>query len=127
MLKSGWRFSLNSDFEIRAFFGAMWVVFTVVAVVLIDRDGRKPLMIVGSALMAIFMGLMGLTFYLHVHNGFWLIPFIIMGFTAAFTVSMRPIPWIMIPEVFSGARRRASRLSSCGAPTGPSVNSRLSC
>ncbi|SIS74980.1 MFS transporter, SP family, arabinose:H+ symporter [Alicyclobacillus vulcanalis] len=105
-------FSLNSDFEIQAFFGAMWVVFTVVAVVLIDRVGRKPLMIVGSALMAIFMALMGLTFYLHVHNGFWLVLFI-MGFTAAFSVSMGPIPWIMIPEIFPNhLRARAAGIAT---------------
>ncbi|WP_304458651.1 sugar porter family MFS transporter [Alicyclobacillus sendaiensis] len=105
-------FSLNSDFEIQAFFGAMWVVFTVVAVVLIDRVGRKPLLIVGSALMAIFMALMGLTFYLHVHNGFWLVLFI-MGFTAAFSVSMGPIPWIMIPEIFPNhLRARAAGVTA---------------
>ncbi|WP_206831293.1 sugar porter family MFS transporter [Alicyclobacillus fructus] len=105
-------FSLNSDFEIQAFFGAMWVVFTVVAVVLIDRVGRKPLMIVGSALMAIFMALMGLTFYLHLHNGFWLVLFI-MGFTAAFSVSMGPIPWIMIPEIFPNhLRARAAGVTT---------------
>ncbi|GLV14902.1 arabinose-proton symporter [Alicyclobacillus hesperidum] len=105
-------FGLNSDFSIQAFFGAMWVVFTVVAVFLIDRVGRRRLMQIGSALMAIFMALMGATFFFHISNGFWLILFI-MGFTAAFSVSMGPIPWIMIPEIFPNhLRARAAGVAT---------------
>jgi len=105
-------FGLNSDFSIQAFFGAMWVVFTVVAVFLIDRVGRRRLMQIGSALMAVFMALMGATFFFHISNGFWLILFI-MGFTAAFSVSMGPIPWIMIPEIFPNhLRARAAGVAT---------------
>lgn len=92
-------FQNNSEFLATSLVGVVEVIFTVVAVFLIDKAGRKKLMVVGSSFMAIFMVLIGSFFYFEMSNGILLALFI-MGFTGAFCISMGPIPWIMIPEIF---------------------------
>ncbi|SFL48362.1 sugar porter family MFS transporter [Salibacterium qingdaonense] len=91
-------FENNTEFLATSLIGTVQVIFTVVAIFLIDKAGRKRLMAVGSSLMAVFMVLIGLVFYFDV-QGIWGL-LAIMGFTAAFCISMGPIPWIMIPEIF---------------------------
>lgn len=93
-------FENNTEFLATSIIGSVQVVFTIVALLLIDKLGRKKLMAVGSLLMAIFMVLIGSVFYFEPANSGPLLIIFIAGFTAAFCVSMGPIPWIMIPEIF---------------------------
>lgn len=93
-------FENNTEFFATSIIGSVQLVFTIVAILLIDRLGRKKLMAIGSSLMAIFMFLIGSVFYLSPENSGPLLVIFVAGFTAAFCVSMGPIPWIMIPEIF---------------------------
>ncbi|MBM7604383.1 SP family arabinose:H+ symporter-like MFS transporter [Metabacillus crassostreae] len=93
-------FENNTEFLATSIIGSVQVVFTIVALLLIDKLGRKKLMAVGSSLMAIFMVLIGSVFYFEPANSGPLLVIFVAGFTAAFCVSMGPIPWIMIPEIF---------------------------
>ncbi|WP_066195320.1 sugar porter family MFS transporter [Gracilibacillus timonensis] len=93
-------FENNTEFLATSIIGSVQVVFTIVGILLIDRLGRKKLMAIGSSLMAIFMFLIGSVFYFDPANAGVLLIVMIAGFTAAFCVSMGPIPWIMIPEIF---------------------------
>ncbi|MGY4691341.1 sugar porter family MFS transporter [Salibacterium sp. K-3] len=91
-------FENNTEFLATSLIGTVQLIFTIVAIFLIDKAGRKKLMAVGSSLMAVFMVLIGIVFYFDIQGVWGLIS--IMGFTAAFCISMGPIPWIMIPEIF---------------------------
>ncbi|WP_319005766.1 sugar porter family MFS transporter [Metabacillus niabensis] len=93
-------FENNTEFLATSIIGSVQVVFTIVALLLIDKLGRKKLMAIGSSLMAIFMVLIGSVFYFEPANSGPLLVIFVSGFTAAFCVSMGPIPWIMIPEIF---------------------------
>ncbi len=93
-------FENNTEFLATSIIGSVQVVFTIVAILLIDKLGRKKLMAIGSSFMAIFMILIGSVFYFEPANAGILLIIAIAGFTAAFCVSMGPIPWIMIPEIF---------------------------
>ncbi|CDQ40527.1 MULTISPECIES: sugar porter family MFS transporter [Virgibacillus] len=93
-------FENNTEFLATSIIGSVQVVFTIVAILLIDRLGRKKLMAIGSSLMAIFMLLIGSVFFFEPENSGILLILFIAGFTAAFCVSMGPIPWVMIPEIF---------------------------
>jgi MFS transporter, SP family, arabinose:H+ symporter len=102
----------NAEFVATSIVGTIEFIFTIVAVFLIDKAGRKKLMAIGSSLMAFFMVLIGGVFFFHLTSGPWLLIFI-MGFTAAFSVSMGPVPWIMIPEIFPNhLRARAVGLTT---------------
>jgi len=78
--------------------GLVNVVFTVVAILTVDKWGRKPLLIVGSIGMAIGMfAISGLAYFNII--GISTLVFIII-YTASFMMSWGPICWVLIAEIF---------------------------
>jgi len=78
--------------------GLVNVIFTVVAIVTVDKWGRKPLLMVGSVGMAIGMfAIAGLAFFEVL--GIGTLVFIII-YTASFMMSWGPICWVLISEIF---------------------------
>jgi len=78
--------------------GLVNVIFTVVAILTVDKWGRKPLLIVGSAGMALGMfAIAGLAFMEII--GIGTLIFIIV-YTASFMMSWGPITWVLISEIF---------------------------
>lgn len=78
--------------------GLINVVFTVIAILTVDKWGRKPLLIIGSIGMAIGMfGVAGLAFSNII--GMSTLLFIIV-YTASFMMSWGPICWVLISEIF---------------------------
>ena len=79
--------------------GIVNTVFTFVALWLIDRAGRKKLLLVGVAGMILCLLGTGLCFYFDIVNGPWLLIFI-LGYIACFASSLGPIPWVIMSEIF---------------------------
>lgn len=105
-------FKNNSSFLATSVIGVVEVFSTILAMFLIDKLGRKKLMEIGSAAMAVFMLLIGTSFYIKLSNGFVILIFIIC-FVVSFCISMGPIPWIMIPEIFPNhLRARATGIAT---------------
>jgi len=78
--------------------GLVNVIFTVVAILTVDKWGRKPLLMVGSVGMAIGMfAIAGLAFFEVI--GISTLVFIII-YTASFMMSWGPICWVLISEIF---------------------------
>ena len=83
--------------------GVVNILFTVVAIFTVDRVGRKPLLIVGSAGMMIGMAaLAALSFTGSI--GIAALVFIII-YTASFMMSWGPICWVLISEIFPNTIR----------------------
>lgn len=78
--------------------GLVNVIFTVVAILTVDKWGRKPLLITGSVGMAIGMIAIGTLSFLEV-IGISTLVFIIV-YTASFMMSWGPICWVLIGEIF---------------------------
>ena len=78
--------------------GLVNVVFTVVAILTVDKWGRKPLLIVGSIGMAIGMIAISTLAFLDIIGTTTLV-FIII-YTASFMMSWGPICWVLISEIF---------------------------
>jgi len=78
--------------------GLVNVIFTVIAIVTVDKWGRKPLLMVGSVGMAIGMFAIGTLAFLKV-IGISTLVFIII-YTASFMMSWGPITWVLISEIF---------------------------
>jgi SP family xylose:H+ symportor-like MFS transporter len=78
--------------------GLVNVVFTVVAILTVDKWGRKPLLIVGSTGMALGMFAISALSYLNI-IGISTLVFIII-YTASFMMSWGPICWVLIAEIF---------------------------
>ncbi|MDR0743245.1 MAG: D-xylose transporter XylE [Tannerella sp.] len=78
--------------------GLVNVIFTVVAILTVDKWGRKPLLITGSIGMAAGMIAIAVLSYFDVISILTLL-FIIL-FTASFMMSWGPICWVYISELF---------------------------
>lgn len=97
--------STNSSLLQTIIVGAVNLTFTVVAILTVDKFGRKPLMIIGSIGMAISMVALGFTFYL---NKMGLLSLIFMlAYTASFAMSWGPVCWVLLAEIFPNSIRGA--------------------
>lgn len=84
--------------------GGTNLVFTVLALFLIDRFGRKPLLYIGSVICAATLLLVGWQLESANPDGM-LILFGLLGFIAAFAMSQGAVIWVFISEVFPSAVR----------------------
>ena len=91
--------------------GGVNLAFTVLAIWTVDRLGRKPLMLVGSAGMAVCLLALGLAAYWQ-RTELWTIVFI-LGYIACFALSVGPVTWVILSEIFpTGIRGRAMALAT---------------
>lgn len=83
--------------------GVVNIVFTVVAIVTVDKFGRKPLLVIGSTGMAVG------TFAVAVCDNFGikgLVPVVsIIVYAAFFMMSWVPVCWVLISEIFPNTVR----------------------
>lgn len=83
--------------------GIVNIIFTIVAILTVDRFGRKPLLIIGSAGMMV--GMMALAAFSFTDMiGIGALVFIII-YTASFMMSWGPICWVLISEIFPNTIR----------------------
>ncbi len=79
--------------------GGTNVAFTILAMSIIDRFGRRPLMLVGSVGTAVCLALVAVGFYSDVVSG-GLVLGGLLGFIAFFAVSQGAVIWVFISEIF---------------------------
>jgi SP family xylose:H+ symportor-like MFS transporter len=78
--------------------GAVNLTFTIIAIWTVDRIGRKPLMMIGSTGMGVCLLAMGLAAYVQ-STGLWILLFI-LGYIACFALSVGPVTWVILSEIF---------------------------
>ena len=74
------------------------LTFTVVAILTVDKFGRKPLMIIGSLGMGFCLMILGLMAYFQ-QSALWILVFI-LGYISCFALSVGPVTWVIISEIF---------------------------
>ncbi len=74
-------------------------IFTIAGLALIDRVGRKKLLIVGSVGMSVCLGLVAKTFYSQDFSGFVLLIYLLI-YIMFFAFSTGAVIWVLIAEVF---------------------------
>lgn len=90
--------------------GAVNLIFTVLAIQTVDRFGRKPLMLLGAAGMAISMFALGTAFFSKAMGLFSLICMLV--YVASFAMSWGPVTWVLLSEIFPNKiRGRAMALA----------------
>jgi len=89
--------------------GIVNLSFTVVAILTVDRFGRKPLMIFGALAMGVSMLALGLTFYAGRMGTLSLI--FMLTYTAAFAMSWGPVTWVLLSEIFPNSIRGAMSIA----------------
>ncbi len=94
----GMGFDTNASLLQTIIVGAVNLVFTVVAIVTVDRFGRKYLQIIGAIAMAISMLALGTNLML---CGAGLLSlFCMLAYIAGFAVSWGPVTWVLLSEIF---------------------------
>ena len=81
--------------------GAVNVLFTVVAIVTVDRLGRKPLLIIGGIVMGVAMIILGFQFQANASGTGPLLAALL--YIAGFALSWGPVTWVMLSEMFPNA------------------------
>jgi SP family xylose:H+ symportor-like MFS transporter len=77
------------------------VAFTVVAILTVDRLGRKPLLIIGGLVMAVAMISLGFLFQAKAVGIGALIAVVV--YIAGFALSWGPVTWVLLSEMFPNA------------------------
>lgn len=75
------------------------LIFTVIAMMVIDKLGRKKLLLIGSVGLALFMGLAGRAFIMKDFNGYAVMIYLI-GYIACFAFSQGAVIWVFLAEIF---------------------------
>lgn len=79
--------------------GGINLLFTIISMSIIDKLGRKVLLIAGQLFMGIFLLLLSSTFFFDKMEGYFVIV-LILGFIAAFAISSGPVTWVLISEIY---------------------------
>lgn len=84
--------------------GVTNMVFTIIAMFVIDKFGRRTLLIAGSIGMILFLGLTARAFYLHDFGGYLVLVYLV-GFIASFAFSQGAVIWVFLAEIFPNSVR----------------------
>jgi len=78
--------------------GAVNLIFTVVAILTVDKYGRKPLQIIGALIMAVSMISLGTDFMFKDKGMISLV--CMLSYIAGFAMSWGPVTWVLLSEIF---------------------------
>ena len=78
--------------------GSVNLIFTFVGMSLVDRIGRKALMLLGAGGLAGIYAVIGVLYYFHIQG----LPLLVMVVTAiaCYAMSLAPVTWVVLSEIF---------------------------
>jgi SP family sugar porter-like MFS transporter len=78
--------------------GSVNLIFTFIGMSLVDRIGRKALMLLGSGGLAGIYAVIGVLYYFHIQG----LPLLVMVVTAigCYAMSLAPVTWVVLSEIF---------------------------
>lgn len=80
------------------------LIFTLLAMLIIDKVGRVRLLIMGSIGMILALGLISFSYYSGSFSGYGLLV-LLMLFIASFAISLGAVIWVLISEIFPNSVR----------------------
>ena len=78
--------------------GVVNCVFTVVAMCLVDKWGRRPLMLLGAGGLAVLYAILGCCYHFEVKGVAVLV--VVMAAIACYAMTLAPITWVVLSEIF---------------------------
>lgn len=84
--------------------GLINVFFTIIAVFMIDKWGRKPLLIAGISGAIVSLTVCGILFAKGITDGPWIL-ISILAYISCFAFSFGPICWVIIGEIYPNSIR----------------------
>lgn len=99
-------YDISSVLKNIAWTGSVNMMFTFVALGTVDRAGRRPLMLLGAAGLAIIYTVMGFCYANHVQGLPVLL--LVLAAIACYSMSLAPVTWVIISEIFPNRIRGAA-------------------
>ncbi len=90
--------SLNEQLFETVAIGLVNLIFTVLAMWLVDKLGRRPLMLFGAAGLAIWYILLASLLFRQAATG-W-VSLVVLAAISTYSVSLAPVTWVLIAEIF---------------------------
>jgi sugar porter (SP) family MFS transporter len=90
--------------------GVANLVFTFVALGLIDRLGRRTLLVIGSIGYIVSLGVCAAAFFL---QSYAVVPYAIFAFVASHAIGQGAIVWVLISEIFPNEHRATGQSLGC--------------
>jgi SP family arabinose:H+ symporter-like MFS transporter len=87
-----------------AFIGGANLIFTLVAIYLVDKIGRRKLLIAGVIGMILSLSAITIAFLMEKYEGY-IILICILAYISSFAVSLGPITWVIVSEIFPNKMR----------------------
>ncbi len=81
-----------------AIIGLANIVVALVAIAVVDRVGRRSMLMVSTAGMALALALIGIAF--HQHWGGTVMLYVVIGYCVAFGIGLGPVMWLLISEIY---------------------------
>ena len=106
-------YDISSVLKNIAWTGSVNLLFTLVALAVIDRGGRRPLMLLGSAGLAVIYIALGLCYWLGVKGGPMLV--LVLAAIGCYAMSLAPVVWVVIAEIFPNRIRGAAMSAAVSA------------
>jgi sugar porter (SP) family MFS transporter len=99
-------YDISSVLKNIAWTGSVNLAFTLVALGVVDRGGRRPLMLFGSAALAVIYVAMGFCYFSGVKG----LPMLLLVLAAigCYAMSLAPVTWVVISEIFPNRIRGAA-------------------
>ncbi len=90
--------------------GVANVIFTIVALYVVDRWGRRSLMLFGAAGLGIIYLILGICYHFHI-TGFFMIVLVVAAI-ACYAMSLGPVTWVLLSEIFPN-KVRGVAMATC--------------
>jgi len=99
-------YDLSTVLKNIAWTGSVNLAFTFIALGVVDRGGRRPLMLLGSAGLAALYTAMGFCYFSGVKG----LPMLLLVLAAigCYAMSLAPVAWVVISEIFPNRSRGAA-------------------
>ncbi len=91
-------YSIDDTLQNMAWTGSVNLVFTLVAMAVVDKLGRRPLMLAGGAGLAVVYLLIGLCYSRGILGGSVL--GLVLAAIACYAATLAPVTWVVISEIF---------------------------
>ncbi len=99
-------YDISSVLKNIAWTGSVNLAFTFVALGVVDKGGRRPLMLFGSAALALIYFIMGWCYHSHVQG--WPMLLLVLAAIGCYAMSLAPVTWVVISEIFPNRIRGAA-------------------
>lgn len=86
------------------FIGGVNLVFTILAMLLVDKAGRKPLMLIGAA----GLGILYIIVARMLGSGSPDVAWLLLSAIGIYAMSLAPVTWVLISEIFPNSVRGAA-------------------